>query len=231
LTAKHSLRNIVGWLSVYFSSYLFTGCATYLNKNRMVVGIESIPTKAKVYLAGTKEHLCVTPCEYKITKGGIQKLEIRWQGAPAQFVDVKRSMHPGFWWNFFFGPGVVIGMPIDMLTSSVFRPNYKGIFVQFDPTLTIEEEEEEVEEVDDTYVRLPDTPELRRVKEQFPEDEVRKQIDLYYGPQADDETYFRLIDRLYLIMINMYRASERLDIDEAIRRDHFLNPKTADEDE
>ena len=198
-----------------------------MNKNRMVVGIESTPPKAKVFVAGTKEPLCVTPCEYKITKGGVQKLEIRWQDAPPQFVDVKRSMHPGFWFNFFFGPGVVIGMPVDMLTSSVFRPNYKGILVQFDPTLTNgEEEEEEEEEEDKTYTRLPDTAELRRVKEQYPEPEVKAQIDLYYGPQIDDETYFRLIDRLYLIMINMYRAGERLDIDEAIRRDHFLNPKS-----
>jgi len=194
-----------------------------MNKNKMVVGIESKPPKAKVYVAGSTDHLCITPCEYKISKGGIQKLEIRWQDAPPQFVNIKRSMHPGFWFNFFFGPGVIIGMPIDMLTNSVFRPNYKGVLVEFDTNLTSDEEDEE-EEKENFYSRLPDTPELRRVKEQFPETEVKSQIDLFYGSQANEEDYFRLIDRLYLILIDMYRAGERLDSDEAIRRDHFLNP-------
>lgn len=219
---KHCLRSIAGWLSVCFSLILLSGCATYMNKNRMVVGIESVPTKAKVFNDSSSVPICVTPCEFKITKGGKQKLRISWQGNPPQTVEVKRSVHPGFWFNFFFGPGVIIAMPIDVLTGSMFRPSHKAILAQFDPNLTNgEEEEEEAEPELQGYQRLPDTPELRRVKEQFPESVMREQIDHYYGPQKDEEAYFRLIDRLYLIMIDMYRAGERLDSDEAVRRDQF----------
>lgn len=199
-----------------------------MNKNRMVVGIESDPPKAKVYVDGGKEHICVTPCEYKLETKGLHNLEMRWGANPPQSVSVKRTMHPGFWFNFFFGPGVLIGMPVDMLTSSVFRPNYKGIFIQFDPTLK-GEEEEEPEVIPSGYQRLPDTAELRRVKEQFPEEYMRDQVELYYGTLENEVSYFKMIDRLYLIMINMYRDDDRLDIDEAVRRDYFMNPRPVKE--
>lgn len=216
---QRSSRSIAGWLFVCSSSVFFGGCATYLNKNRMVVGIESDPPKAKVFVGDSNEHICLTPCEYKIEKGGRHRLKIVWQANPAQTLEVKRSMHPGFWLNFLFGPGVILGMPIDFFTGSAFRPNYKGVFVRFDPSLTNDEAEEQEEKEQYSYQRLPNTPELLRIKEQFPEDYMRDQIDKYYGPQANEETYFRIIDRLYLVMIDMYRAGERLDSDEAIRRD------------
>jgi hypothetical protein len=197
-----------------------------MNKSRlMAVGIESNPPKARVFADNGQESVCVTPCEYKITKGGKHRLEIRWRENPPQTVEVKRSIHPGFWFNFFFGPGVIIAMPIDALTGAMFRPSHKAILAQFDPNLSPEEEEEDDEPAPQGFQRLPDTPELRRIKEQFPEEYMRAQVELYYGAQKSDEDYFRLIDRLYLIMINMYRADERLDADEAVRRDHFLNPQ------
>lgn len=221
----HSSRSIAGWLSACFSLFLLSGCATYMNKNKLELGIETVPPRAKVFLDINKEHICVTPCVYKVDKGGTHRLQIKWGSAPPKHVEVKRQVHPGFWFNFFFGPGVLIAMPIDMLTGSVFRPNYKGILAQFDPNFKVEEEEEEEEVELQGYQRLPDTPELRRVKEQYPEDVMRDQITQYYGAQKDEESYFRMIDRIYLIMIDMNRAGERLDSDEAIRRDHFRQPQ------
>lgn len=197
-----------------------------MNKNRMVVGIESDPPKARVYVDSSTTPICLTPCEYKIDGSGIRKLEMKWGTNPPQSVSVKRSMHPGFWFNFFFGPGVLIGMPVDMLTSSVFRPSYKGIFIQFDKNLKGDAEDEPTEELSG-YQRLPDTAELRRIKEQFPEEYMQEQVVLYYGTFETTEQYYRMIDRLYLIMINMLHNDDHLDIDEAVRRDHFMNPLPA----
>lgn len=222
---RHFMQNIVGLLFGFISLWLLVGCATVFNRSAGKMAFSSEPNGAQIVLQDGQE-ICRAPCEKRLEVAKRIELMAQKDGYQSGHKTVLRRVHYTFYLNFIFGGFGLVGLAYDWLSGNMYSLNaYK---VHFDLTKNgdgdhqkeMEGQDQGIDEEDKSGSRLRNTPELVRMKERFSEAYLRKEIVYFYG-SMDETKISETMDRIYLILIDMENEGERLDLDEAIRRDQF----------
>lgn len=224
---KRFLRSTAAWSFASISLLTATGCSTIFGpKQPYTVEFKSTPEGGAGVATETGKAICKTPCRHTFPPAlRSEKITAQLEGYSSVPQLLRRRIHFSFWFNF----AGLIGFPIDMITGNLWALSPRVMTFKM-----VSNEGEEVNEepaaapeepaAPKKYKRIPDTPQLRRIKEVFPESYLADQVRYYYGEPANIEERFKVYDHIYLELIAADNASERLDVDEAIRRDLVKHP-------
>jgi hypothetical protein len=223
LRGRASWQNIVASWFAFISLLLISSCATLFNSGDPAVAFSSDPEGAQIKVEPQNSR-CTTPCTLVLNKKSDHWASASLDGSEAEQKHLARSVTPSFWLNLLGLIYGVIGMGVDWATGDMWTlpTNIHFDLVNED---TDDEDEQEATVVDEPssqqkYSRIPDSPELLAMKLKFKESYIARQVRYYYGKLKVQEKW-HAVDRIYLILMEMERKGERLDPDEAVRRDHF----------
>ena len=203
------------WLNnavLLFACINLYGCATLYDgvTGPKEIHITSTPEDAQVVFED--KDTCKTPCDARLFEVKEQKIIVTSPGQPPQEIQLVTRINPVFWVNLIGLQWGVVGMAID------WYDHHMWTFVEDTFHLDFAPQKPEVQPEAEPAQELPNSPELVRIKEMYPEEYMERQVRNYYGDRKD---VARIVIRLYKIMIEMLRNGEKLDVDEAVRRDQF----------
>jgi hypothetical protein len=111
---------------------LSAGCATIVAHGPDLVPVNSNPEGAQVSVDGSV--VGTTPTIVALRRKGHGFLVIELAGYQTAIVDVDKSLNPWVFGNILLaGPGLVIGLPVDLITGNQGRYPTEPILVELEP--------------------------------------------------------------------------------------------------
>ena len=218
MTETRSLLNKGVWLFACTSlSLTLSGCATIYDgiTGPDEVSFNSSPEGATVSFADNTE--CITPCKHRFQPIEDQLVKVQLDDFPEVQLKLERRIHYGFWFNALLGGLGFVTAAVDLFAGTMWTFDRSEYFAKFKakrkpPPPPAQPPPKPA------LPALPDTVAMRRIRERYPEDYMRRIATQYYGEREDQGA---IIVRLYLLLLQMDHDRETLDVDEAVRRDHY----------
>jgi hypothetical protein len=227
LSARHSWPSIVAWLFVCISLFLQTSCATLFNHGRaMDVKIQTEPEGARIQLSGGAGECVKSPCVLNLNKDQGVNIVAKLQGFDESNFYLESRLSNWTLLNilWFTWPPIVIGFAVDYLSGSMWTLETDEVLIRMHPTIEEEPEPEpEAEEEKPTEPpcqELPVSADLAKVREAYADEFIMEQIDFYRGKLSADAKC-KTKNLVLKNLMEMQKSGERLDIDEAFRREYF----------
>lgn len=213
------------WPGIAVLLFVFTSnlsaCASIFNKAGNTISFESDPEGAEVSIEYISR--CKTPCQTKLDVRYDHIAKLSLEGYDDSYVFIKRSMDARFFLNFLLYPVGLLGAAYDWYTAKMWKFKDREFSVAL--TETAPEEEIEITEFQEEsnsqdVSRFENSEDYLYITQFFEPDYLIEQITLYYGSLSEEQLQAKM-DRIYEILISMYRNGEQINLDEAMRREHF----------
>lgn len=222
-----------------------SSCATIWNHHSTHVKIKTEPSHAKVELVD--EGNCISPCGFDLENKRNHKIIVKKKGFKTLEHTFQMKIYWVVWLNFLVGPSGALGIGIDYLTGKMFSLSKEEIILKLEKSLNgesddsdeqkesqkieISEKKEVPQEVQQEQKQMLQSAfgadevafsaqEHERIRGTFSEEEIKYQVNLYYGNLTNSEL-IKVVERIYKELMIMTRNEEELSIDEAVRRDQF----------
>jgi hypothetical protein len=192
----------------------------------MDVEILTEPEGARIQLSGGAGGCDKAPCVLRLDKSVGVNITAKLKGFDESNFYLESRLSN---WTFvnllwFQWIPIVIGVGIDYFTGSIWTLETDEVTIRLHPTVEAEPEpepEEEEPKPDEPLCQeLPPSSELTKVRERFSDEFILEQIGFYRGNLTADAKC-KTKNLVLKNLVDMLKTEDRLDIDEAFRREYF----------